>query len=103
MATTLETYKGQQARNYCTLPTKDVEILDGPRRCATCEKPVAYDHTGGLYPWQHTDGSGEHKIIVKSRCEYCGGEDDLISTAEAWHDSLRCGRCGGETGYAIGD
>ncbi|MFE7198480.1 hypothetical protein [Microbacterium oxydans] len=129
MTTTLERYKGQNARNYCALPTIDVEIIDDDSRtCSVCDGEVQYDVRRGQ--WAHDpadfeceghepepgrdhefgvevfcDGScnPEHRVQLRDRCTYCGGEGALETTQHAWHDATTCARCGGVVGYAIGD
>lgn len=77
MTTTFEKFAGQQARNYSTLPTIDVEII-------TAEHPAPRG-----YP----------------TCQYCGTTDAEYVTSHqySWYDAVVCTRCGGVTGWPIGD
>lgn len=104
LTTTFEMYKGTPRGNYCTLPTRDVEILTDPDRCNECGKTLVYTGTPGNFdPWTHEDGSPGRNIAPVQRCYYCRGTDSLSHVAGSWHDGVNCARCGGERGYPIGD
>lgn len=108
MATTLETFAGSTARNYCTLPKIDVEILPDVRHCETeaCGAVVIYDPAAGMFgAWVHASANTpDHgRVAVRTRCTYCRSEDDVKYVMHAWHDAIECTRCGGVDGHAIGD
>jgi hypothetical protein len=53
---------------------------------------------------------GSHKIGDPApsyqnltRCQHCGGVGHVTYTQHAWYDEFSCARCGGSTGYGIGD
>lgn len=106
MVTTLETFARSARRNYCTLPTIDVEILPDVRHCGTCGAPVTYDADASTFgAWVHTTPTTpEHGYIApKTRCSYCLSEDNAQFVMPAWYDAIECARCGGVDGSAIGD
>lgn len=126
---TLETFVGKQAANYSTLPTIDVEIIPEDERdfhCAICGGDLRADPRRGLPRWLHVDEPeceghesldgahmGEtvfcdgtcvrHHITPRATCAYCGADEATTFRQHAWHDAIECGRCGGITGWAIGD
>lgn len=104
---TSEKYAGQRAGNYCTLPTRDVEILPDTRFCDTCGVQADYQPGpgGGMGSWVHVGSASEHGYISpKTRCTYCHNqESDVVYRQHAWYDAVECGRCGGVDGRAIGD
>lgn len=109
MTTTFERFRSAKRANYSTLPTIDVEILPDVRECRTCGLPVRYQPhpRGSSYgpgTWVHDIVGPEpepHYVSPKDRCSYCHGPARYIQ--HAWHDAVECDRCGGVTGYAIGD
>lgn len=109
MTTTFEKWKGAERPNYCTLPTIDVEIVTPAPACATCDReikehPTERNWAGPL--WVHADtGEREHYIKHRPTCRYCGTNDKgvVVDRQHAWHDARECSRCGGVSGYAIGD
>lgn len=102
MASTLETFGGTRQLNYCTLPTIDVEILPDVHHCKTCGTAITYQPRGGSV-WVHNSLVPDHGFITpKTRCRYCHSEDATYHQ-HAWFDAVECDRCGGVTGYAIGD
>lgn len=108
MASTLEAFAGSTARNYCTLPTIDVEILPDVRHCeiATCGGVVIYDQDAGTFgAWVHVsaDTPDHGRVAVKTRCTYCHSEEAAKCVMHAWYDAIECTRCGGVDGHAIGD
>lgn len=110
MTTTLERYAGAKRANYCTLPTVDVEILPDVHLCEKCDVLITYmPHPKGFSygsgTWVHAVDSplaDEHRISPKTRCSYCHSHE-AVFRQHAWHDAVECPRCGGVTGYAIGD
>lgn len=106
MANTLEAFAGHTSPNYCTLPTVDVEILPDVRHCKTCTHVVSFNpRVGAVGVWVHdTADAPEHgSIQPTSRCAYCHSEDSVVFIQHAWYDAIECSRCGGVTGFAIGD
>lgn len=106
MANTLEAFAGATSHNYCTLPTLDVEVLPSVRHCETCTAPVTFDPSIGHFgAWKHTSAEApEHgRIALKSQCAYCHSEEDVTFIHHAWYDAVECSRCGGVTGFAVGD
>ena len=126
MTTTLQKYAGKRAANYSTNPTIDVEILDAPFECSTCDGEVEYDLKLGRFVHDPADfecegheslngadmgasvfcdGScnPEHRVDIKPKCTYCGALGTLTYTAHAWYDAQECSRCGGIAGWALGD
>lgn len=106
MATTFETYAGQRAANYSTLPRVDVEILPDEHHCERCGERVAYDPKAGTFGrWVHAEGdqAGGHRATARLRCSYCHTDDGVTFTHQAYSDATSCTRCGGVTGFAIGD
>lgn len=108
MATTFETFTGIARRNYCTLPTIDVEILPDIRHCdaESCGAVVVYDPAAGTFgAWVHAsaDTPDHGRVAVKTRCTYCHSEEDAKYVMHAWYDAIECTRCGGVDGHAIGD
>lgn len=102
--TTLAKFAGTRRANYSTLPTVDVEILPDARICETCAQPVAWDKSAHTFGgWVHADGSTEHYVAPRTRCAYCHAQDGVTYRQHAWYDAIECDRCGGVTGYAIGD
>jgi len=109
MTTTFEKFKGMQAGNYCTNPRIDVEIIDDPTRCnePTCGRTII--KTGDSYwpKWVHEDtgDSDGHYVCPRASCRYCGTNDPQYVGVHqyAWYDATECSRCGGVTGYALGD
>lgn len=119
MTTTLEKFAGAKRENYCTLPTIDVEIIDPASLCGAkhlvdgvftpCFKPIV--DTGETTTWGdpaygHADGSNAGEYVAHStRCSYCGTNDpSLVKYRQhAWYDAVECERCGGVSGYGIGD
>lgn len=127
--TTFEKFAGQRAGNYSSNPTVDVEILDGPTMCGAresdgsrCLRPIVRDHEAQptyMAYWKHADvegpgpalnhhlrdGAAYSLIGPTTRCSYCGTQDPTEVTfhQRSWSDETECTRCGGVTGYAIGD
>lgn len=115
--TTLEYWAGRRAGNYSSLPTIDVEILPDVYTCGRegCSAPElkyrkagwvtgadgAERYDGGGF--EHVAGDLDHEPSVMARCRFCRGTGALTSSMHAWHDETRCDRCGGRSGYAIGD
>lgn len=106
MTTTFEKFAGTRSGNYCTPPTKDVEILGDNRVCETCNQLVMQlEHPPGWRTvWVHVVDSpaAEHRITPRVRCRYCHSHEAKFRQ-HAWHDAVECDRCGGVDGYAIGD
>lgn len=117
--TTLVKFAGARRGNYCTLPTIDVPIIEG-YTCENedCDSPeIASIAAGWVSPregeaevyrehsWVHVEaGSYDHKAYPEAKCRYCGGgPEHLVSSQHAWHDQTECKRCGGVSGFAIGD
>jgi DNA-directed RNA polymerase subunit RPC12/RpoP len=107
MTTTLEKFAGAKRHNYCTLPTIDVEILDDPTRCATCDDTLyLVPDRYGLSRWTHSHGDNDqHYARALTRCTYCGTQDpaEVEFVQASYSDETRCTRCGGVNGYGIGD
>lgn len=106
MATTFKKFNDNRPGNYCTYPKLDVEILPDVHNCETCGEMVEYvSAPNGRYPygsWEHVSAT-DHTAQPKTRCRYCHNENGVKFTQEAWYDRTSCPRCGGVTGYAIGD
>lgn len=103
MATTFETYAGERAGNYSTLPTADVEILPDVYRCLTCLERITWlSDLGTFGGWAHGSKVTDHAARPLGRCRYCHSHD-VITKHYTWHDATECGRCGGIDGWAIGD
>lgn len=121
MTTTFATYRqpGSYARNYCTLPTNDVEVIeDVVRHCDQCGEPVHFDRNAGHFgTWVHDSEDVDwsaHRVPTSARriCTYCHVEDgqtiDGVTYRVTYHqmpysDETRCTRCGGVDGFGIGD
>lgn len=112
MTTTLEKYAGQQAHNYCTLPQRDVPILNPLPVCQQqgCGRVVVTQPTGKVYPsrrWVHADSrdTDGHSVWPRPSCDYCGTNDagTVHNRQYAWYNATECDRCGGVSGYPIGD
>jgi len=107
VATTFETYAGQRAGNYSTLPRVDVEILPDEHHCQTCGNRVVYDPNAGTFGgWVHVEceqTDDGHRAVARLRCRYCHTEDGVTFTHAAYSDETHCTRCGGVDGFAIGD
>lgn len=106
VVTTLTKWKGKRVGNYCSLPTIDVPVIEEPKReCAKCRAEVRWDERS--YRHVHVDISvPDHGYIsVLPTCHYCGTNDPAYVSLKQypWHDATECTRCGGSTGYAIGD
>ena len=127
--TTFTALAGKQARNYCTLPTIDVPIVEEIEfHCEGCGGTLASagQNSIGLTKWVHEDEPeceghesldgahmGEavycdgtcvkHSTSVRPTCEYCGSDEQMTEKHYSWYDALECGRCGGVTGFALGD
>lgn len=123
--TTLAKYADVKRHNYCSLPTRDVPILDEPRLCRgaefrgiTCDRVVVEDPAAGSYGmagWvheddrtaRHTDAEGAvlNTVTPRLRCPYCGTQDpaEVEFVQASYSDETRCTRCGGVDGRAIGD
>jgi len=102
-------------------PTIPVPILTAetqPMRCR-CGATVKLSDTAGSYGAGFVHESevelpegfdrfsshriGERSYDVLPRCEHCGGVGHVTYTQHAWYDEWSCARCGGSTGYGIGD
>lgn len=110
--TTLQTYAGQRAGNYSSLPSIDVEVLPEVHHCETCGEAVVYNAGGYTLGggWEHVDTAKAweakpHRPQARLGCGYCHTDDPThVQFVQAnWSDETRCSRCGGVTGYAIGD
>ena len=119
--TTLEKYAGTPARSYSSNPTKDVEVLkDAKRFCTKCGEEVVYDKAA--YRTLHSNGDGScsnesvkaytgseppytQYVSANAVCSYCGTGDPAHHTfkQQAYSDESSCSRCGGTSGYGIGD
>jgi hypothetical protein len=106
MTTTFQKFTHNNVGNYSTRPSIDVDILDEARVCETCDKVVVWDSKGGEFGWGgwvHEDGSNDHPARAVPQCRFCGGQGTVSYRQEAWYDATDCSRCGGVSGYAIGD
>jgi len=108
MTTTFEKFKSTRAGNYCTLPTKDVEILNPTPVCDTCEGELVWNPKGGWLKtgdFEHVGATTCTYARVRATCKYCGTNEKgvVVYKQHAWHDANECSRCGGVDGYAIGD
>lgn len=108
MTTTLSTQF--KRGNYCTLPTIDVEIIPSSDRtphCATCGGDLVDTNAGDVWAWPEYTHAVEpdvkHYISRRATCQYCGSDEHTTSHQRSWSDELDCSRCGGTTGFAIGD
>ena len=99
--TTFEKYRDARSDDYCTPPTVDVPILPDVRHCAACRGPIMYDTARRI--WAHENGPTGHRAEAHSKCWYCNSEDAVTHTQDARHEAIECSRCGGATGFAIGD
>lgn len=131
MTTTMEKFAGEQSRNYCTLPTIDVEILPDVSVCKECRHEIVSVHVpldnGRGYEFTHqlwvhaqdpaayevrpvgefprVKATGDHWASPATRCSYCHTNDpEAVSFVQhAWYDGTHCTRCGGVSGFGIGD
>lgn len=108
--TTLSEYAGKRARNYSRMPTIDVPIIENPERhCRSCGEPATHKPAGEgqiLGGWEHTETQDqEHYVSARTVCVYCGTDDpdEVAFHQRNWSDETECARCGGVSGYAIGD
>lgn len=107
--TTFEKYRGDRAGNYCTLPTVEVEILPDVHHCVTCGEQVTFNPTTGFGgSWGHVEetglvAEGPHPARPRVRCGYCHSEAEAEFVHSAYSDETRCSRCGGVTGFGVGD
>ena len=105
MATTLST--SFERRNYSTLPSIDVEIIeDTTVHCEHCNgELVNANHSSHPTPdWQHrVSAAYDHRAKRIARCSYCGAEGTVTQHSHAWYDSVDCSRCGGSVGFPLGD
>lgn len=121
--TTKEKWAGKQAGNYSTLPRKDVDVLkDSKRFCTRCGDATEYQQSGYMGEWVHSNGekncdsaqvekhTGEKPqwnqyVQPNPVCHYCGTGDPAHSTfkQQSYSDGTSCSRCGGVSGYGIGD
>lgn len=108
--TTKEKWAGKQAGNYSTLPKRDVEVLkETERLCTNCSEQVTYVESS--YSWVHSNGekkcSGSDSLTASANpvCRYCGTGDPSHYSFEqkSYSDESHCSRCGGTSGYGIGD
>jgi len=105
---TLAHFAGKQSRNYSQNPTINVEILtDETRHCSTCGEPALRTNPENLYglpEYAHVEPTLEsHRITLRAVCAYCGSDEHIVARQHAWYDAAECSRCGGVTGWAIGD
>lgn len=108
MPSVLSVFAGKRAGNYCTNPTKDVEVVYEPHHCAGCGEEVFYNRSAGsVGNWEHTVEQPEprHYCMPRPHCQFCGTDErgSVEYKAYAWYDATECSRCGGVTGYALGD
>lgn len=108
MSTTFEKYAGKPARNYCDNPTKDVEILECTPECSKCAGEMRWDPKGGGYgwgTWVHVGDTDCRHWAPRATCAYCGTNEAgvVVRRQHAWYDAVECSRCGGMTGWSIGD
>lgn len=121
--TTSQLWAGKQAGNYSSLPSRDVPVLkDTERFCTHCGKTMHYDDQGGYGRWKHVHGldycrredrrdqgekdiTGDTRASVNPVCRYCGTGNPRHSKFrhQAYSDETSCSRCGGVSGYGIGD
>lgn len=119
--TTKQKWAGKQAGNYSTLPSKDVEVLENAESfCTKCGDSVTYDAKA----YRHLHSNGESTcdkakaeaytgkkseytqiVSVNPKCRYCGTGDPAHSSfrQQSYSDEASCSRCGGVSGYGIGD
>lgn len=104
-----EMWSGKTAGNYSNLPTKQVSVLTGAKTiCKKCDQPVHYVKKGygGNFVHESEDhGCDEVTYSISTPCKYCGTSDPSFQTFkhQAYSDETSCSRCGGVSGYAIGD
>lgn len=108
MTTTFQKFSSNNVGNYSSRPTLDVDVLDGPRVCKTCDRVATWAPKGGQFGWGGWVHEGEsvepdHRVEVLGQCRFCGGQGTLSHRMEAWFDATDCSRCGGVDGRAIGD
>lgn len=108
MAMTLETYAGKQARNYSSNPTIDVAIVESAAHCNACGGEVVNltpctPNSWPLPRWAHVNPTDDHYISPRPTCDCCGSDEAATASQHNWHDQVACTRCGGITGWAIGD
>lgn len=121
--TTKEKWAGKQAGNYSNLPSKDVAVLkDAKRFCTRCGDAVERQGEGYSASLVHSGGGSEcddakveartgqkpqwkQYVTSNSVCRYCGTGDPAHSKFEqkSYSDESSCSRCGGVSGYGIGD
>lgn len=95
------------AGDYSTLPTEDVQILEGTApRCRSCSQGLKFippSTPGRPGEWVHFEPA-DHRPVNGPRCRYCGCNDDQVTFEQhAWYDAVECARCGAVQGWAIGD
>ncbi len=103
---TLDKYRDAARRNYCTLPTINVEILEPVRRCAGCGGEIVLRvDKWKVGRWEHVEDRGDCTWArAESSCTYCGATGEAVTFhQQAWSDETHCARCGGVNGYGIGD
>ena len=97
--------------NYCSLPSKDVPILNGGKQhCRKCGGELEYVKEGPFGNWFHVnqsdkDSCGEKSYSNPGSCIYCGTTNGkfLQFAQKSWSNETTCLRCGGVNGYGIGD
>lgn len=107
MTTTFEKWSGTQRGNYCTLPTKDVEIVELEKYCVRCGVLLRWNPKGfhGWGEWEHAYPALCTYSEAPLTCRYCGCNDpNLVKYRQmSYSDETHCARCGGVSGHGIGD
>jgi hypothetical protein len=104
----LEKVAGKRAGNYCTNPSKDVEVLERPHHCKGCGGELRYDRELSYFgAWVHVAEVADCRYASpKEFCSFCGAEgaeEGVRFRQHAWYDATECERCGGVHGFALGD
>lgn len=106
MATTFEKFANYYA-NYSSKPTIDVEIVKNDPLCNKCHSPI--ERIPGRYEfevkWGHVIPGDEHYVSPTTTCMFCGNNEPgtVHYRQMSYSDETECDRCGGRSGYGIGD
>jgi hypothetical protein len=105
VVTTIEKFPGI-GRDYNTNPTIDVEVLEGPAHCESDGGDIVFDPSA--YRWNHAEGfecTAPRLPYPRPKCRFCGTDEAgvVVDKQHAWYDARECTRCGGVSGFAIGD
>jgi hypothetical protein len=92
---------------YSDKPKQDVEVLDEPFHCRADGEVITLIQSSNYDPskWVHEAGVDCTSPWPRPKCAYCGTDEVgvVVDRQHAYHDARECSRCGGVTGFAIGD